>query len=221
MSTDTTESRINKKMEDALLAEKSRLWQKLFTDRLPDFEGFDPGLNAAFAANWLATIEAFERHPTDENTQDQLQDYTQTMYEAANRALDKLRDLVYFVQRAFPGSKRKLDEFATDQIPRLRQKNFTDMVAQCYVTHRVLLQYQTELEAAGMPPTLPAQWLQTTNQLNEAMLQQKHYMRTRIQLTGQRIALYNTLYHNHRTVAEAARIVYAQRPDIARQYTAE
>lgn len=218
MTSNADQKRVNTQIEDSLLAEKSRTWQSFFKDRVSLFEAFDSTLNMALADNWLLKIEAFEAHPSDENTLDLLQDKTQTLTEATDAAIAQVRDIEYFVTRAYPTEKRKLLEFGFEQLYKKRQKNFSDMVVQCFVLHRVLLPYAPALSAAGMPATLPAQYLLAVQALNEAMLDQEHFKRHRILLTTQRIQLFNELYAIHRTVAEAARIVFATNPAIAAQY---
>ena len=201
-------------LKDSELSEQSHTLHLAFTKYLPQFEAFDPSLNAAFAAAWKASIRQLEGHPSDENTLDLLQDYTQLMNEATEPVLDYLKGLEYFITQAYPGKDYKVDEFGLPTIARLRGSNFAEMIDYCFITHELVLKFEADLLAAGMPPTYPAQLLAAIQALQTAMRKQRAFKLTRLALTNQRINLFNHIYSIHRQIAKAARTIYRHQPEM-------
>ena len=210
--------RLNNELTDAKLIELSRMWHKLFNNHLSEFENFDSALNAAFAAAWLAKVEEFLLHPTDETTVDLLQDKTQTVHEQTEVVIGLVREVEYFVKRAFPNQPRKLLEFGFELLYKRRLSKFSEMLIDCHVLQMMIDTYSAPLLLAGMPATLPTTFESELDKLMKAVLTQERYKRQRILLTTQRITLFNELYSMHRQVAAAAQNVFANNKTIAAQF---
>jgi len=207
-------SRISSKFTDTELGEKCRTWIYVFKEYLADFQAFDPDLNLAFAQTWLDVVEQFEGHQSDENTLDELQQYTVNLDNALNTLLDKVHSLEYFVDQLYEATPYRKKELNFTTIKRMRYSKHADMLIACQVLLAEATELQAGLSAVGMPPTLlPALEvaIQTTH---NCMLQQERFKITRLRLTTQRIEIVNRLYTLHRTVARAAQVIFAHQPEL-------
>jgi len=199
-------------LKDSELSEQSHTLHLAFTRALPKFEAFDPSLNAAFAAAWKAAIIKIDGHPSDENTVDELQDCTQLLNEATDRALGQIKGLEYFIWQAYPGKEYKLAEFGLDSLARKRKSNFAEMVDHCFIIHERVLDFEADLLAAGMPPTYPAQLLAAIQDMDKALRKQRKFKLIRIEQTNERINRFNYVYNIHRQIAKAARVIFIDKP---------
>lgn len=129
-----------------------------------------------------------------------------------------VREVEYFVKRAFPNQPRKLLEFGFEQLYKKRLTKFSEMLIDCHVLQMLIDTYSAPLLLAGMPATLPTTFESELDKLMKAVLTQERYKRHRILLTTQRITLFNELYTMHRQVAAAAQNVFANNKTIAAQF---
>ena len=212
-------NRLAPHIKDGEMCENSRTLRLLFLERLADFEAFDPSLNMAFADAWKAAVEQFEGHQTDENTLDLLQYHTQVLANATEKALGLVRGLEYYVEQAYPGMEYKKAEFGLDVIGRKRYKNFADMVNSLFATYDLMMMDLADFTAAGMPASFPSDFLAAANETNLSQRKQEVYKIIRLRLTRQRVEMFNHLYHLHRQVAKAARVIFTHNPVVMELYT--
>jgi len=207
-------SRISNKYTDTELGEKCRTWIYLFKERVTEFEAFDPDLNLAFAQTWLEVVEQFEGHQSDENTLDELQQYTVELERAMNRLMDKVSSLEYFVDEMYEATPYRKKEMGFVQLKRLRYSKHADMLIACAVLLAQATDLLPQLTAAGMPPTLLTQLEAAIQDAHRCMVEQERCKLYRITLTHQRIEIVNRMYQMHRTVARAAQVIYAHQPGL-------
>ena len=210
--------RLSPKYTDGQLAERSRTWHYIFKDKLADFQAFDPDMKLAFADAWLQQIEELEDHQNDENTVDLLQQYTEDVATATGQMIDKVSNLEYFIDEVYRSEPYRKKETGIANVYKLRYGSATALLFACRVlvlqTNKILPQ----LSAAGMPPTLMPELEAAIANTDQRMLIQDTYKLTRVELTNQRIILFNRLYLTHRQVYKAAQNVYAHHPVFLKQF---
>ena len=87
-------------MGDAVMFQKSRTKRQHFLNLLAEFMAFDSDFDAAFVADWLASIEASEGWETHETRQDQQGQETEDVLEVMKQARDINSSVMYFVEKA-------------------------------------------------------------------------------------------------------------------------
>ncbi|MBK7149989.1 MAG: hypothetical protein IPH78_14570 [Bacteroidetes bacterium] len=109
-------ARVITKISDGELANKCRVWAQLLNENLAAFQALDSTFDAAYVANWYSAVEAFEVMPTNEYMED-LQIESRIVMEQKRAAFGVLlKDLEYYVQRAFPTRKRVEMEFGLHKL---------------------------------------------------------------------------------------------------------
>jgi len=210
--------RISTKFADTELGEKSRTWHYIFKDKLADFEAFDPDLNAAFAQQWVELIEEFEGHQSDENTLDELQQYTVDLEKAIAQMMSVVHSLEYFIDEIFRDEPYRKKETGIIEAQRLRYKSASALVYACRTLVAKANNLLPQLQAAGMPPTLMPQLEAAIANTDQRLMDQNSFKLTRTELTHQRIKIINRLFLTHRLVARAAQSVYYNNPIIIKQF---
>lgn len=195
--------------DDSILLQHSRTLHRHFTGHLAAFHTFDPDLDAPFADRWLASIEACENHPTDENTLDELSHYTGELKTARKAALAAAADLEYYVGKAFPANRRIGEEFGLSEKKHLRARTL-NLAIGLVVMKKVAEDYLAELTGAGMAMTVLDSLQTTQENLVQKETRQEYFKRLRLRFTRQRIEKFNHLYGFATTVNAAAQNVFRE-----------
>lgn len=198
-------------MEDTLLIQKNRTFHGHFLNYLARFSAFDPDLNAAYAGNWLSSINECEATETDETVMDQMQQYTDELDEAQKEGFTIASELEHYVKKAFPNKKRKAEEFGFTERKKARATQLNQYMW-LTVMKKIAEDYSAELAAAGMPATLLTNMGTKTQTILEKETQQEYFKHLRIRYSSQRIEKLNTLYKFCSNVNKAAQIVFSNEP---------
>ena len=212
------QERLGSFFEDPVFAEKCRNIHKLFTDRLAAFTAFDANLSPTYAADWLAVIEEFEMHPTDETMRDEGQVVTEKIIKQREICWDFADDLEYYAKRAFPNHKRKMKEFGFIKSKTARERGGIKLVKNLYAMGLVGVDYTTELTAVGMPGTLLPNLEHAVDKLGELEIGEEYQLRLRIRATGKRIELWNSSYKYYRRIHDAAQVIYRDKPETKQMF---
>ena len=205
-------------ISDNQLCERSRTWQGLFLKYLTAFETFDANLNNAFALDWMAQIEALEKHPSDETFVDSQQEITDQVKQKTDVLSTLLGGIEYFVKAAYPDNGRVLMEFGFEKMTNPEQTGTARFVVNAYTLLQVLTDYEADLLAVGMPPNLKAEYETACDNLGEAEIGQEYQKRLRIRSTAQRIRLFNTLYDTYMKVHKAADVIFYRQPEVSKMF---
>jgi hypothetical protein len=200
--------RAEKELDDARLCEHSRTWRGIFVERLAEFSAYDPTLNAAFAADWLAKIEDFEGHPTDETMRDEVDQKTQNVQKELEKTMKIVNGFEYFARTAFPNDERIISEFGFEKFVKVQANHISHVALLSYTLVLVAADYAAELATAGMPATLPGDLNSQKDALAEAETLQEYTKRLRLRMTTQRIKKFNALYALHVRVHAAAKNIF-------------
>lgn len=199
-------------MEDTLLIQRSRTIRGHFINELPRFTAFDPDLNAAFAANWLLSIDECEAHPTDETTVDQLQQHTDELEQAIKEGFTAANELEHYVKKAFQGDKEMLEEFGFHKRTQARNRTL-NLLIWLEVMKRVAADYTAELAAVNMPPAMLTTLDTKQQNCVQKEIAQEYFKRIRKRMLRQRIKKFNNLYSYFVTVNSAAQLVFINEPE--------
>lgn len=192
------------------------VWHKLMSDRLPDFQAFDPALDAAFATQWRQDIETLTNHPTDETMVDLLANATQEVLEAYKVVAALADDLEYFVRHAFADEERKLDEFGFRLLTSVSHTTSLRFTLYAFTMAAIADEYMPQLLAAGLPATWATNFDTALNTGAAAEVQQEIAKRHRIKATTFRITLANKLYTTWARINKAAKVIYRTQPEVAK-----
>lgn len=193
---------------DANLAQQSRVFQKLFTDNVAAFNAKDTDLTPAYAADWMATIEAFEIHPTDETMLDEIQVRSDAVRDYINQIMVFVDELEYFTRKAFKTKPRRVYEFAFDSLAKEAHNTSTKFIVHAYATQAIATKYQTELLAAGLPPAFMTDFTTLLDTGAAPYINLELGKRERIAATTSRVDLYNELTEYWQKARKAAALVY-------------
>jgi hypothetical protein len=192
------------------------VWHKLMSDRLPDFQAFDPALDAAFATQWRQDIDSLTAHPTDETMVDLLANATQEVMEAYRAAATLADDLEYFVRHAFADDERKLDEFGFRLLHSVSHTTSLRFTLFGYTMAYIANEYLPQLLAAGLPATWATDFETAIANCGDAEIRQEVAKRHRIKATTYRITLANRLYATWARINKAAKVIYRAQPETAK-----
>jgi hypothetical protein len=198
-------------MEDTLLIQKSETLHTHFLNYLAQFSAFDPDLNAAYAGNWLSSINECEGTETDETVMDQLQHHSEELDQAKKEGFIAASELEHYVKKAFPNKKRKAEEFGFTERKKARATQLNQYMW-LIVMKKIAEDYSAELAAVGMPATLLTNLSTKTQTILEKETQQEYFKHLRIRYSSQRIEKLNKLYTFCSNVNKAAQIVFSNEP---------
>ncbi len=206
-------ARLGRFMPDPEFAEANRNVHAHFVKHLPAFTAFDANLNAAYAADWLANIVAFEKHPSDESMLDSIEVATEEVVAQRKICLKAVDDVEYYTKIAFPDDEDIYREFGFKKIRSEREREVIKMVLNLFTTLAVANDYLPELTTAGMPPAVMPNFETQAKELGNVEIQQEYAKRLRIRELRARVLLYNSLYKTYDRVRAAARAIFRSDPE--------
>ena len=201
-----TMSRLYKHSDDFMLQSSSTL-HSLFVANLAVFTAFDSSLDAAFADNWQAEIEAGYTVFRDSQVKDVLAQKTQDVQGLMALCRLKYGEVKYFSTKAFASSSAQQAEFGKDSYLAAR-RNPSRMVVLLDEMHQICLKYTPELVAKGMSVGQISEILALRNNLMAASTEQTQFAKGRPVITQERLMVLNQCFQTLRTVISAAQIVY-------------
>jgi hypothetical protein len=205
-------------MDDFLLIENSRTWHALFVEHLAEFSGFSTAFDAAYAADWLAMINDFEKHPTDETMRDKVEEKEADLEPGRKLLRLNINEIEFYVKRAFTEKQRKEEEFGFEKLRKRITEGEGRWALAANMVQKMLVDYAPELAAANMPAGLPAQYENALSVFGNAEVDMEYAQRLRIRATTARIEKFNALFDKHMDVKKAAEIIFNERPDILKQF---
>ncbi|MFZ4741843.1 MAG: hypothetical protein ACOYLE_11840, partial [Bacteroidales bacterium] len=181
------------------------------------FRAFDPELSLNYAAIIQTQIETVEAISPDYVLRALQMRETQNVIKLTNQAIANIRNIKYFVERAFPDDPLHFYEFG---FPELRKvvniqsklipflKNFALSVNK----------YKAELTAKGLSQAAIDQCTQIATDLDQANVQQQQAKKSRFIATGNRVKAYDQLWQLIGNVAKAGKLIFETQADYQRNY---
>ena len=196
---------------DALM--DSRIYRKVFLDKINDFTAFDATLDATFAEDWKAANDLAEHQPSDETIRDIQQQHTDEVKTREKDCIRSVNDVRYYLSLAFPNNKDKPKEFGLHKLNKARHST-SPFITWMKVLHNRAVKHQTELSAVGMPAASIDTILANAQALDTAETAQEVYKLERIAITRERIRVHGVMWEYVTRVAAAAEIVFEAQPEI-------
>lgn len=192
---------------DSYMLETSSALQALFEDSVADFTNLDSTLDAAFATDWKAKIDAAYTVVQHSQVKDIAAQKTEDVLAIMEKCRLKYNEVKFFIGKAFKDYLRKQEQFGIDTYNKIRSKNaamiiFMDEMSKAAAT------YETELLAVGMSAASIAEIVSLRDDLLNANTEQERYFKETRVITQERIDVLNACYIDTRTVIDAAMVVY-------------
>ncbi len=103
-----------------------------------------------------------------------------------------------------------LYEFGLAKVQRPEQYNLEFIVNSAVIRMLAEDDYETELQAAGMPPSLPNDLNSLISETAALEVSHEKFKRTRIKRTRLRIKAYNDIFKTAEAVYNAAQVIYRE-----------
>ena len=98
-------------MTDAVMLETAKVKLQYISDDLSPFTAFDPDFDARWVQDWQDAITLAETNLKDEVILGEQAQQTEAVLAALDRCVAKVREVRFFVKKAFPGNQPVYREF--------------------------------------------------------------------------------------------------------------
>lgn len=204
----------NYRGSDAYLLEQSAVLRTIFADEMATFSAFDSQLNAAYLTDWLNKENAALAFTDDATLVGEMVGKTQVVIDVARKGGILWREVKYFVDKAFPNSPAKMQQFGLGSYDLARRSQPT-LITFLHQLNNVCIKHQAELEAAGMPTAKIEAVAALQSELQNANTDQEYFMKQRKVMSSERIDKMNAVYATVSKIIEAAQIIFND--DLARR----
>ena len=192
---------------DAQMLEETQTILDLFVAYQPEFAVFDASLNAAFAADVQAKIDAGIDFPTDETVLNQITELTDAVNQAWEACKEHFQDAKYFIEKAFPGNTARHKVFGFGDYTEMSRSQskvmpFMDQFGDTAAEHG------TALIAAGYTLAKIEAIPELAAAFNEANREQEMAKKARLELTQTRTQTMNAVWTAIKTINLASKSVY-------------
>lgn len=181
------------------------------------FKAFDPELDLSYVAIIQTQIEAVEAISPDYVLRALQMQETQNVIKVSNAAIANIRNIKYFVERAFPDDPLRLYEFG---FPELRKvvNSQTKLIPFLKSFAVSVNKYKAELTTKGLSQEAIEQCNQIAIDLDQANIQQQQAKKARYIATGNRVKAYDQLWQLIGNVAKAGKLIFEAQADYQRNY---
>ena len=192
---------------DAQMLEETQTILDLFVSYQAEFAVFDASLNAAFAADLQAKIDAGIDFPTDDTVQNEISELTDAVNQAWEACKAHFQDAKYFIEKAFPGNTARHKVFGFGDYTEMSRSQskvlpFMDQFGDTAAEHgAALIAAGYTLEKIEEIPTLAAAF-------NEANRAQEMAKKVRLDLTQGRTITMKAVWTGIKTINIASKSVY-------------
>ena len=192
---------------DAQMLEEAQVKLDLFGSFRDDFTAFDASLNSTFGDDLQDKITAAQVFKTDETVVDEISELTDKMLDAWNNCKKHFQDAKYFIEKAFPGNKKRHDVFGFDDYERM-SRNQTVVVQFMNQFGAAATQYKTELIAAGYSQEKIDAITSLSSDFDKANRAQEMAKKVRGEITQNRTIAMNAVWSGIKTINLASKSVY-------------
>ncbi len=187
--------------------EFSRLVHGYLVTDLADFTAFDPDLDAAWAANYLTTIDNAESFSSDNQLIDVQAQLTLDVEAKMKECRDFFQGMKYFIEKAFPNKPGTWNEFGYNDYQRSRQVQ-SRMIQFMLDLYESATKYTTQLTAANFDAAKITQIQTLAQELQTLNTQQESAKGGRSTASNDRVILLNQVWEMTQTVRSAAKVMY-------------
>ena len=198
----------NYSMTDAVMLETAKIKHQFFVNDMIRFGAFDPDFNARWSQDWLDAIKEAELSIKDVSVVGEQAQQTEKVLAVLDRCAAKVREVRFFVKKAFPGNQTVLREFGLHHFNAVRNAQ-AQMIQLMQIIHGRSLKYDNELGEVNYTAAHIDEIRLLKEELNAANHAQEMFKGSRPALTQERIKLLNKVWTCTRQACEAGKIIFA------------
>ena len=199
--------RIYSHLSDDKMLEGAQTMSDLCNADLALFTAFDALFDGTFITNWNAAIQTAYDVANDDEVQNLIVQKTDAVNDAWEACKNKFQDTKYFIEKAYPNKPNKWAEFGFDDyrdMSRTQSKVYQIMDR----FHDACETNKVDLIAAGYTQLKIDEITDLANVFLAANRDQELAKAQRLQLTEDRIGIYNAVWEFVRKVNAASKVVF-------------
>ena len=178
---------------------------------------FDRGLDQKYADDFLKAIKKAGKYITDDEVVGRNELLTQAVNGQMKVCILRLKQSLFFIDKAFPDSKAIRNKFRYETDPKARQSAKL-MICFMDIFYLMAKEYSTELARAGYNETQLKKIKEERKNLVRAWRKQELAVKNRPMQTEERHVLFSNVWRMMRVVSSAAKVVFEDDPEKYSQY---
>ncbi|SHI59859.1 hypothetical protein SAMN02745146_1140 [Hymenobacter daecheongensis DSM 21074] len=192
---------------DADMRQRMRTMHGHYLTDVAAFSGFNPTLNAAFGAQWLAAIEAADQALPGAVRVGELKEETGQVQDDMEQARQQVQTLFYYVDKAFPKNAGRLEQYGKKRYEKARAKQ-EEMRTLLEMALQSATRDEQALTTQGYTAAKRQQLAQLSDALTASNTAQKVKKGANKEDSGLYIETQNAAYGYGQQANEAARVLY-------------
>ncbi len=203
-----------------VIMERSQIIKVSYDANLDSFKTFDQDLNQDYSDNLGAKIEEINNITPDKIMLVQQQKATKNMLDFSKSAVNNVKNIRYYVEKAFPDNQLMLAEFGYNTLAKV-QNSQLKLIKHLKLFVISLKAYKAELMAKGLTEAIIVETIQLAADVEDANIKQELAKKARYKTTALRIKAFDELLELIGNITKAARYIYQNEPDQLRDYVLE
>ena len=203
-----------------VIMEHSQIIKASYDVNVVRFKTFDQDLNQDYSDKIGLKIGEINAIMPDKIMLVQQQKATKFMLDTSKSAVNTVKNIRYYVEKAFPGNHLMLSEFGYDALAKV-QRSQLKLIKHLKLFVITLNTYKTELLASGLPQAMIDDIIQLANDVEQANIKQELAKKARFKTTGLRIKAFDELLEMIGCITKAAKYIFQDEPDELRDYILE
>ena len=203
-----------------VIMERSQIIKVSYDAKLDSFKTFDKDLNQDYSDNLGAKIEEINNIIPDKIMLVQQQKATKNMLDFSKSAVNNVKNIRYYVEKAFPDNQLMLAEFGYNTLAKV-QNSQLKLIKHLKLFVISLKAYKAELMAKGLTEAMILETIQLAADVEDANIKQELAKKARYKTTALRIKAFDELLELIGNITKAARYIYQNEPDQLRDYVLE
>ena len=203
-----------------VIMERSQIIKASYDANLGSFKTFDQDLNQDYSDNLGAKIQEIDNITPDKIMLVQQQKATKHMLDCSKSAVNNVKNIRYYVEKAFPDNQLMLAEFGYNTLAKVQYSQLK-LIKHLKLFVISLKAYKAELIAKGLSETVITETIQLAADVEDANIKQELAKKARYKTTALRIKAFDELLELIGNITKAARYIYQNQPDQLRDYVLE
>jgi hypothetical protein len=201
----------------AVMLEQAGIVKEFLVQDLAEIKAYDEEIDEDYVAGFDASIRHAMEMPIDNVVIDQQAGKGEIVMEKRKLCEEHVRDIKYFVKKAFPDNKSIRNEFGFNDYEEAKQKP-AEFVIFMRQLEETVDTYKDKLRAKGMPAAKIGVAATLANELETAIKTHGTSKKGRILTTQDRRIAYNEVWNKIKLVCEAGKNVFSNNYARYRRY---
>ena len=203
-----------------VIMERSQIMKASYDANVDRFKAFDQDLNQDYSDKIAAKITEIDAIMPDKIMLVQQQKATKFMLDTSKSAVNNVKNIRYYVEKAFPDNALMLSEFGYNNLAKVQHSQLK-LIKHLKIFVISLKAYKAELMAKGLAEAMILETIQLAADVEDANINQELAKKARYKTTGLRIKAFDELLELLANVTKAARYIFQEEPDQLRDYILE